>query len=261
MSAAGLPLAGKVAIITGGGTGIGLGIARVFHAKGARLVLAQRRKELAEAAAAREFAGVEPALAVEVDIADPDSVDAMIREARARFGGLDILVNNASLTGLPAVAGALNADRAHVDAVVDVNLKGTFYCSQRAARQMLATGTRGSIVHISSVGGYAAQEHAALYCATKAAQISLAQSLALEFAPHGIRVNCIAPGDIRTEASAEIVGELKNAGSSGQYLRMTPLGRRGTPEEVGNAVAFLASDEASFITGATLLVDGGFLAY
>lgn len=258
MSAA-LPLDGKVAIITGGGTGIGLGIARVFHAKGARLVLAQRRRELADAAA-RELdpAGV---LAVGVDIADPASVDALIEATLARFGGLDILVNNASLTGLPAVSGALEADREHVDAVVDVNLKGTFYCSQRAARQMVATGTRGSIVHISSVGGYTAQEHAALYCATKAAQISLAQSLALEFAPYGIRVNCVAPGDIRTEASADIVDELKGAGSSGRYLRATPLGRRGTPEEIGNAVAFLASEEASFITGATLLVDGGFLAY
>ena len=245
-------LEGKVAIITGGATGIGLGIARVLAARGARLMLAGPR-----AVAAPDL----PAAACEVDIADPASVQAMIGETIARFGRLDILVNNASLTGLPAVAGALEADRAHVDAVVDVNLKGTFYCSQCAARRMVSAGWPGSIVNISSVGGYVAQEHAALYCATKAAQISLARSLALEWAPHRIRVNCVAPGDIRTEASAAIVDELKSSGSSGQYLRVTPLGRRGRPEEVGNAVAFLASDEASFITGATLVVDGGLLAY
>lgn len=245
-------LEGKVAIVTGGATGIGLGIARVLAARGARLMLAGPR-----GAAAPDLT----AEICEVDIADPASVEAMIEETIARFGRLDILINNASLTGLPAVAGALEAGRAHVDAVVDVNLKGTFYCSQFAARRMVAAGWPGSIVNISSVGGYAAQEQAALYCATKAAQISLTRSLALEWAPHRIRVNCVAPGDIRTEASAAIAGELKAAGSSGQYLRLTPLGRRGTPEEVGNAVAFLASDEASFITGATLLVDGGFLAY
>jgi NAD(P)-dependent dehydrogenase (short-subunit alcohol dehydrogenase family) len=249
-------MTGKVAIVTGGGTGIGRGIARVLAARGVRIMLAQKSVELARSAAAE--LGAE---ACEVDIADPGAVAAMIDRTIERFGRLDILVNNASLTGLPAVAGALEASRSHVDAVVDVNLKGTFYCSQFAARRMVAGGWRGSIVHIASVGGLAAQEHAALYCATKAAQISLAKSLALEWAAHGIRVNCVAPGDIRTEASAGIVDELKSAGSSGQYMRLTPLGRRGTPEEIGQAVAFLASDEASFVTGATLVVDGGFLTY
>ncbi|MBM3797577.1 MAG: SDR family oxidoreductase [Acidobacteria bacterium] len=252
-----MSLNGQVAIVTGGGTGIGLGIARALAARGVLLMLAQRRVEFAETAA-REFS---EAASAAVDLADPASIEALIEATLQRFGRLDILVNNASLTGLPAVSGALDATRAHVDAVVDVNLKGTFYASQFAARRMVAAGTPGAIVNISSVGGYAAQEHASLYCATKAAQISLTQSLALEWAPHGIRVNCVAPGDIRTEASAEIVDELKSAGSSGRYLRVTPLGRRGMPEEVGHAVAFLASPEASFITGSTLLVDGGFLAY
>ncbi|MCC6538188.1 MAG: SDR family oxidoreductase [Bryobacterales bacterium] len=252
-----MSLNGQVAIVTGGGTGIGLGIARVLAGRGARIMLAQRRVELAEAATAE----LPDSACAEVDLAVPDSIHAMIEATVRRFGRIDILVNNASLTGLPAVSGALDAPRAHVDAVVDVNLKGTFYASQFAARRMVAAGTKGAIVNISSVGGYAAQEHAALYCATKAAQISLTQSLALEWAPYGIRVNCVAPGDIRTEASAGIVDELKSAGSSGRYLRVTPLGRRGTPEEVGQAVAFLASPEAGFITGSTLLVDGGFLAY
>jgi NAD(P)-dependent dehydrogenase (short-subunit alcohol dehydrogenase family) len=111
------------------------------------------------------------------------------------------------------------------------------------------------------VGAYRAQENAAVYCATKAGQVMLTQGMAIELAPYGIRVNCIAPGDINTETSANAVREVKVSGASGRFLRLTPVGRRGTPEEVGRAVAFLASDDASFITGTTLLVDGGFLAY
>ena len=254
-----MTLEGKVAIVTGGGTGIGRGIARALAEKGCRLLLAQRRLEAAESAAAE--IGAERAIAMSVDISDPEAADGMVRRALEHFGRIDILVNNASLTGMPAAGGVLDCGREHVDSVVDINLKGTFYSSQAFARRLVAAGRPGSIIHISSVGAYAAQERASLYCATKAAQVSLAQSLALELAPHKIRVNCIAPGDIQTEASANIVDELKNAGSTGRYIRVTPMGRRGTPEEIGYAVAFLASDEASFITGATLLVDGGFLAY
>lgn len=254
-----MSLEGKVAIVTGGGTGIGRGIANVLAARGARLLLVQRRLEHVAQAAAE--IGSDRAEAMSADISDPTAAEAIVSRAVERFGRVDILVNNASLTGKPAVGGVLTCDREHVDSVVDINLKGTFYCSQAVARRLIADGRPGSIVHISSVGGYAAQEHAALYCATKAAQISLAQSLALELAPHRIRVNCVAPGDIRTGASENIVDELKDGGSSGRYMRVTPLGRRGSPEEIGTAVAFLVSDDASFVTGATLLVDGGFLAY
>jgi NAD(P)-dependent dehydrogenase (short-subunit alcohol dehydrogenase family) len=111
------------------------------------------------------------------------------------------------------------------------------------------------------VGAFAAPEYASVYCATKAAIVSLAQGMALELAQYGIRVNCVAPGDILTEANADIVNDLKDSGATGRYLRATPAGRRGSPEEIGYAVAYLASDEANFVTGTTLRVDGGFLAY
>ena len=249
-------LDGKVALVTGGGSGIGFGIARVLASRGASLVLAQRRLDRVETAAAA--LEPTPVLPVEVDIRQPDSVERMMQKAMARFGRIDILVNNASVTGLPAIAGVLDCSPEQTDDIVDINLKGTFYCSQAVARRMIAAESGGSIVHISSVGAYASQELAALYCATKAAQAALARSMALELAPHRIRVNCVAPGDIPTEASARITAE---ATGPAHYQRVTPFPRVGTPQDIGNAVAYLASDEAAFVTGVTLIVDGGFLAY
>jgi NAD(P)-dependent dehydrogenase (short-subunit alcohol dehydrogenase family) len=254
-----MSLSGKVALITGGGTGIGMGIAEVLAEKGVKLILAQRRLELAEQAAVR----LRPAevFAQSLDIRDAEAVERVVESGILHFGQIDILVNNASVTGMPAISPMLGSDKSTVDAIVDINLKGTFYCSQAVAKRMVAAGRGGSIIHISSVGAYAAQEFASLYCATKAAQVSLAQSMALELAPHGIRVNSIAAGDINTETSANITAEKKEVGASKRYVRETPLGRRGTPRDIGYAVASLASDESSFVTGATLLVDGGFLTY
>jgi NAD(P)-dependent dehydrogenase (short-subunit alcohol dehydrogenase family) len=254
-----MKLAGKVAIVTGGGRGIGLGICRVLAKHGASIVIAQLDTSTADTAMARlEGADV---LVCQVDVADRAQIEWMVEHSVQRFGRVDILVNNAAVTGKPATAPFLECSEASLDHIIDVNLKGVFHGSQVVARQMIAAGIRGSIVHVSSVGAFAAQEHASVYCATKAAVASLAQSMALELAQYGIRVNCVAPGDIRTEANADIVAELKADGATGKYLRVTPAGRRGSPEEIGNAVAFLASEEASFVTGTTLIVDGGFLSY
>jgi len=254
-----MSLSGKVAIITGGGTGIGFGIAQVLAGKGATLAIAQPSLEQARKAVDR-LKGTE-ALPLIVDLGDRNSIARMVEATAARFSRIDILVNNASITGMPAIAPFLDCPPAKVDQIVDVNLKGTFYCSQLVARQMVAAGQGGSIVHIASVGAYAAQEFASLYCATKAAQVSFAKSMALELAPYKIRVNCVAPGDIYNEANATITEDKGSVGASGRYTRVTPLGRRGTPQDIGNAVAYLVSDEASFVTGATFQVDGGFLAY
>lgn len=254
-----MSLSGKVAIVTGGGTGIGFGIAQVLARKKVKLAIAQRRLELAQQAADR-LADAE-ALPLRVDISHQDSIQEMVEATVARFGRIDILVNNASITGVPAISSVLDCPSSKVDEIVDVNLKGTFYCSQFAVKQMVKQGQGGSIVHITSVGAYAAQEFASLYCATKAAQVSLAQGMALELAPYKIRVNCIAPGDIYTEASATITEDKSRTGASGRYTRVTPLGCRGSPEDIGHAVAYVVSDEAAFVTGTTLLVDGGFLTY
>jgi NAD(P)-dependent dehydrogenase (short-subunit alcohol dehydrogenase family) len=229
-----MSLEGKVAVITGGGTGIGFGIARVLAKKGVKLALVQRRFELVERAA-KQLEGVET-LPFATDIRSPQAVEDMVQATLARFGQIDILVNNASVTGMPAIAPLLNCPPSRVDDIVDINLKGTFYCSQAVAQRMVAAGRGGNIIHVSSVAAYAAQEFASLYCATKSAQVTLAQAMALELAPYGIRVNSVAPGDIYTEASATITGDKIGVGTQPRYARVTPLGRRGSPEDIGHAV-------------------------
>lgn len=249
-----MSLQGKVAIVTGGGTGIGFGIASVLAENGVSLVLAQRRKPLLEKAAA-DLRPLTSVLALQVDIANPSAAEKMVDQTINAFGGLDLLVNCASVTGPQALKPILDCDSHHIDEVVDVNLKGTFYCSISAARQMVAAGRGGNIIHIASVGAYAAQQFAAIYCATKAAQVSLARSMAVELSQYGIRVNCVAPGDVpvgTTETTTTPPAE---------FARTTPWPRRGTPEDIGHAVAYLASDQAGFVTGATLVVDGGWLSY
>jgi glucose 1-dehydrogenase len=255
-------LRNKVVIITGGGTGIGLGIARCCAEEGAAVVLAQRRAALAEQAAADLRAAGYRALGLGCDVSRRAEVRALVAAAVDAFGRLDVLVNNAALTGAAAEARPfLEETDEHWRRIVDVNLSGAFICAQEAARQMVAQGGGGSIVNISSVAQYAAQEHAAPYCASKAGLDGLTKVAAIELAPHSIRVNGVAPGDIDTEASHDVVVHAAERGATGKFFRYTPLDRRGRPEEIGRVVTFLASDEASFVTGATWLVDGGFLSY
>lgn len=250
----------KVAIVTGGATGIGKGISRALAEAGARVVIAQPALEKAEKAADELRAAGLEILPLSVDISSRARVREMIAETIRHWGRIDVLVNNAALTGARAAAPFLEFPDELLNKTVDINLKGTFICSQEVAREMAARGS-GSIIHISSVGAYAAQEGASLYCATKAALTGLTKSMALELAPHNIRVNAIAPGDIQTETSDNVVDEIKERGITGNYFRQIPLARRGAPAEIGPVAVFLASDDASYITGETIVVDGGFLIY
>jgi 3-oxoacyl-[acyl-carrier protein] reductase len=252
-------LKNKVAIVTGGGTGIGLGISRSLAAEGAAVVIAQSTLEKAEKAAAELRREGYDILPVAVDISRRELVQKMIADTMEKFGVIDIVVNNAALTGPRVSDHFLDVSDELLVRTIDVNLKGTFIVSQEAARKMVGRG--GSIIHISSVGAYAAQEGASVYCATKSALVGLTKTMALELAQHNIRVNAIAPGDIRTETSENVTAEKKESGFSGNYVRRIPLNRRGDPTEIGPTAVFLASDDSSYITGETIIVDGGFLIY
>lgn len=249
----------KVAIVTGGGTGIGKGISRSLAEAGAKVVIVQSTLEKAEVAAEELRLEGHTILPIGVDISLRENAQKIVNQTIENFGQIDILVNNAALTGAKVSSPFLKMTDELLERTIDVNLKGTFIVSQEVAKKMVGRG--GSIIHISSVGAYAAQEGASIYCATKSALLGLTKTMALELAPHNIRVNAIAPGDIRTETSENVVSEKKEKGFSGNYFRKVPMNRRGEPTEIGPTAVFLASDDSSYITGETIIVDGGFLIY
>lgn len=254
-----MKLSGKVAIVTGGGTGIGSGISRSLAEAGAKVVIGQTHQQDAERIVYELSQEGAEVLFLPVDIRYREQVQEMVRATIERCGKIDILVNNAALTGPAVIAPFLDCTDDLINQVVDVNLKGTFICSQEVARHMAEHG--GSIINISSVGAFAAQEGASVYCATKAGVVALTQAMALELATYGIRVNCIAPGLIQTETNENVHEEMRGRGITGRYLRSAPLERRGTPKEIGSAVVFLASEDAGYITGETIVIDGGLLTF
>ena len=255
-------LKNRVVVVTGGGTGIGLGIVRCCVEAGAAVMIGQRRIEIAEGEAERLSTDGHAVRASRCDVSRRADVVALLQRAENDLGPVDVMINNAALTGRSlAPRPFMEETDEHWRSVIDINLTGAFIGTQEAARRMIDRGAEGSIVNISSVAQYAAQEGAASYCASKAGMDGLTKTAAIELAPHGIRVNAIAPGDIHTEQSAQVREEASSRGATGDYFRHTPLDRRGRPEEIGSVAVFLASDSASFVTGATWLVDGGFLSY
>ena len=240
---------GRVALITGAARGIGRTIAELLARQGAKVIVADLNYTQAQSTAKEiEAAYTQKSLAVEVNVADSASVKAMVDLALAEFGHLDILVNNAGITRDTLI---LRMDEADWDIVLDVNLKGAFNCSKAVIRSMMKQHY-GRIVNISSVSGQAGQVGQVNYSSSKAGLIGLTKALAREVASRQITVNAVAPGFIPTALPNDLSVDLKD-----MIVKATPLGRMGTPEEIASAVVFLASEEASYITGQVLAVDGG----
>ena len=244
-----IDLSGKSAVVTGGSRGIGRAIALRLASQGADVAFSYRGNEAAakETAAAIEASG-RRALAVQADVSDPESADALIKAALDSFGKIDILVNNAGTTRDDLIM------RMSLDdwrTVLETNLFGAFYATKAVTRPMLkAKG--GRIVNITSVSGQAGQTGQANYSSAKAGLIGLTKATARELASRNITCNAVAPGFVLTELTQDLPENLQ-----AQINERTPLGRFGTVEEIADAVAFLVSDEAAFITGQVLAVDGG----
>jgi galactitol 2-dehydrogenase len=248
-------LSGKTAFITGGARGIGAAIARAYQREGATVMVA----DLSELAVTQAAAAMD-VLGVQMDVTRQDSIDVAIAHAVAQMGGLDILVNNAGVYDLGPI---VDITRDSYDRLFAVNVAGTLFTLQAAARQMLAQGRGGRIINLSSQAGRRGEPLSAVYCATKAAVISLTQSAGLDLIRHGISVNAIAPGVIDSDmwdhvdalfAKAEglPIGEKK-----ARVGAAVPFGRFGTPDEVAGLAVFLASEAAAYITAQTYGVDGG----
>ena len=248
----------KVAVVTGAGTGIGRAISLRLAGEGARVVLVGRRPApLEEVRSLIDETGGEEALVAAADVTSPEEMRRVVGDTLARFGRLDVGVASA---GISLRRPFLETEAGQLREVLEVNVVGTYLFGQEAARAMIAGRTTGAIVNIASTNGLAADEilPESAYNSSKGAVITLTKSMALELAPRGIRVNAVCPGWIETPLTA---GLSASEDFRRSYLRKIPLGRFGRPEEVAAAVCFLASDEASFITGASLLVDGGQLTF
>ena len=241
--------AGKTAVVTGGSRGIGRAVCLELAKGGANVVLCYAGNEAAaqETVAACEAAGAK-ALAVKCDVADAQQVKNLMDEAVKTFGRIDILVNNAGITRDNLLMLLKEED---FDAVVDTNLKGTFLCMKAVSRTMMKQ-RYGRIVNLSSVVGLHGNAGQVNYAASKAGVIGMTKSLAKELAGRNITVNAVAPGFIDTDMTAVLPEKAKEA-----ILASIPMARLGAAEDVANAVAFLASDEAGYITGQVLAVDGG----
>lgn len=247
-------LQGRVALITGAGSGLGLATARLFAAQGARVVINDLRLDAAEAAAATLGSGH---MAVGGDVSKEDAVAAMVAETEARMGRIDILVNNA---GLPdSFVPTVDQPLAHWQRLIDVHLTGTFLMSKTVAAGMITRGQGGAILNLNSIAGVIGLPVRTAYSAAKAGIGMLTRVLGCEWGPHGIRVNAVAPGYMLTPLTEKLIAEGKI--DTRRIRRRTPMGEFGTADDIAQAMLFLASDRARFITGVTLPVDGGYMAF
>ncbi|MBY6066102.1 SDR family oxidoreductase [Leisingera aquaemixtae] len=243
-------LAGKTAIVTGGASGFGAGITRKFLAEGARVMIADINITAAEAMAAELGSN---AIAQTVDVSDRASVTAMAEAALAAFGHLDILVNNAGVTHLPAPLEEISEE--DFDRVLGVNVKSV-YLTARALVPHMKARKAGAILNVASTAGVSPRPNLNWYNASKGWMITATKTMAVELAPHGVRVNAINPVAGETPLLKSFMGE-DTPEMRAKFLSTIPIGRFSTPEDMGNAACFLCSDEASMVTGVAMEVDGG----
>ncbi len=252
MSLSVFSLEGKVSIVTGAGRGIGKAIALGLADAGADVVVAARTASDIDATVGEIIAKGKKALAVPTDVRLSDPVTNLAEKTIAQFGRIDILVNNAGGT---FAAPTMELSEGGWDAIVRENLKSVFLCSKAAAKVMISQG-KGSIISIASVAGLRAYLNNAAYGAAKAGIINFTKTLAIGLAPHNIRVNAIAPGFIATHGALQFQKDIPTERMQ-RRLASTPLGRFGQPEEIVGGVIYLASDASSYVTGQTLVIDGG----
>jgi NAD(P)-dependent dehydrogenase (short-subunit alcohol dehydrogenase family) len=246
----------KVALITGASSGIGRATAEAFAAKGAKVVLAARREgELAALATEIEDRGGVASF-VTTDVSVAKDVERMVAHTIETFGRLDYAVNNAGIEG--QFAGIVDLPEEEWDRVLDINLKGTFLCLKYEARAMLAGGHGGAIVNVGSINSFLGFASGSAYVASKHGQIGLTTSASAELAPQGIRINLVCPGIIDTPMHRRLRGLIGDEIYDNVLEQRVHTRRAGRPEEIARSVVFLCSDEASYITGATLTPDGGF---
>jgi len=252
-----LRLKGKVAVITGGTSGIGLATAILFAKEGAKVVIASRDNEAGKFALEQIKSNNGEAIFVKTDVSNEEEVKVLIAESLRRYKKIDILFNNAGIELQKPVTETSNEELAKV---IDINLKGVFYGCKYAIPYMIRNGG-GSIINTASVAGLVGFSNLAAYSASKGAVVALTKQIAIDYAKKNIRVNCICPGVIATPMVERFIAKSPNPEETRRQLNeIHPIGRIGKAEEVANAVLFLASDESSFITGHSLVIDGGLSA-